>query len=462
MVDRVRRSIETTRRFLQDQVWEQELSGRPWIEAFALRQLRVGIIVVKGITSGNLALRASAMTYTTLLSLVPLLVVAFTVFRAFGGLPNLESKVETWMLENIMPVHQEAMEAWIGGLLEDIKGGAFSGISVLLLAGGVLGLLSSIESAFNDIWGVHRGRSFFQRLSTYTTLIVSSPILIGVSLSLTASLQSSTLLRGWLDFFPNGDRLLTLLFQFLPVVLTGIALTLLYTIMPHVKVRIRAALPAGLAAAVIWEISKIGFATYLKSATHYNAIYGPLAALPLFFLWVFISWAVVLFGAQLTFAQDAVDDIREEELAGTVSLRERIRVALHLVFEACRRYREERPAPELVEISRSLSLPLRLVRQVAEILTDGGIVDVVQTPKDGGISPARSPERITVYEVVACIVDKGHVPRSGRRDLGVDQILDQVDATLRDRWSDVTIEDCIARGAAVGDLLTLHVQDRPS
>ena len=459
MLDRVRRATKISREFLQSQVWEQELSGRSWIEVFGIRQLRVGIIVVKGITSGNLALRASAMTYATLLSLVPLLVVAFTVFRALGGLPNLESKVEVWMLENIMPVHQEAMQKWMSGLLDDVKGGAFSGISVLLLAGGVIGLLTSIESAFNDIWGVHRGRSFFQRLSTYTTLIISSPILIGVSLSLTASLQSSALLRGWLDIFPNGDRILTLLFRFLPVLLTGMALTLLYTIMPHVKVRIRASLPAGLAAAIIWEISKLGFATYLKSATHYNAIYGPLAALPLFFLWVFISWAVVLFGAQLTFAQDAVDDIREEELAGTVSLRERIRVALHLVFEACRRYREEKPAPEIVEISHSLSLPLRLIRQVADVLTDGGILHVVQSPREGGITPARAPERISIYEVVACLVDRGHVPRAGRRDRDVDHILDQIGATLRSSWGEVTVEECLSHGTVAEDVLPLRIPE---
>lgn len=459
MLDRVRHAVRTSREFLQSQVWEQEISGRSWIEGFGIRQLRVGLIVVKGITSGNLALRASAMTYATLLSLVPLLVVAFTVFRAFGGLPNLESKVEVWMLENIMPVHQEAMQNWIAGLLEDVKSGAFNGISVLLLAGGVLGLLTSIESAFNDIWGVNRGRSFFQRLSTYTTLIISSPILIGVSLSLTASLQSSTLLRGWLEIFPNGDNLLTLIFQFLPVLLTGLALTLLYTIMPHVKVRLRASFPAGMAAAVIWEISKIGFAAYLKSATHYNLIYGPLAALPLFFLWVFISWAVVLFGAQLTFAQDAVDDIREEELAGTVSLRERIRVALHLVFEACRRYREEMPAPELVEISHSLSLPLRLVRQVADVLTDGGILLVVQSPREGGIAPARAPDRISIYEIVACLVDRGHVPRAGRRDQEVDQILERVDTTLRERWGEVTIEECISRGTGVNDVLPFRISE---
>jgi membrane protein len=227
--------------------------------------------------------------------------------------------------------------------------------------------------------------------------------------------------------------------------------------MPHVKVRIRAALPAGLAAAVIWEISKIGFATYLKSATHYNLIYGPLAALPLFFLWVFISWAVVLFGAQLTFAQDAVDDIREEELAGTVSLRERIRVALHLVFESCRRYREEKPAPELVEISHSLSLPLRLVRQVADVLTDGGLIYVVQSPKEGGIAPARAPERITIYEIVACLVDRGHVPRAGRRDRDVDHILDQIGDSLQDRWGEISVEECLSQGTGIDDVLPLRI-----
>ncbi len=447
MLERVQSGIRTARDFLQDQVWETEISNRPWLEAFGLRQLRVGIIVAKGITQGGLALRASAMTFTTLLTVVPLLIISFSIFRAVGGLPNLESQLEKVVFDNIMPGQQQALQRWVEDLLVDVKHGAFNGISLLFLAGGVLGLLTSIEGAFNDIWGVRHGRSLFQKFSTYTTIIVSAPLLIAISLSQTASLQSSTLLSKWQSLVPGADRLVTLSFQFLPIVLTGIALTLLYTVMPNIKVRLRAALPAGIAAAIIWEFSKLGFAQYLKQATHIGAIYGPLAALPLFFLWVYISWTVVLFGAQLTFAQDAADDIREEELAGTVSLRERIRVAIHLSIEACRRYSAGTRPPELTTLSHRLGLPLRLIRQVTETLTEGGILNVVQNRGNGGIAPARSPETISVYEVIECIVNHGHVPRRapGREAVvsHVDGLVREIDQTLQSRWADVSMEDCV-------------------
>jgi membrane protein len=226
-------------------------------------------------------------------------------------------------------------------------------------------------------------------------------------------------------------------------------------VMPNVKVRLRAAFPAGMTAAVLWEISKMGYTAYLRSATMYTTIYGSLAAIPLFLLWVYVTWIVTLFGAQLSFAQDAVDDFREEEMAGMVSQRERIRVGLHLAIEACRSYLHEIPAPELIAISHRMRLPLRLVRDVAETLTEGGILYVVVADGERGIAPARAPSRVTVYEIIACILTAGHAPHGIARDglARVDELMARLDQELRRTWDSVTMEDCLARGIQPAEIV---------
>lgn len=442
MLTQVRKSLLRIRRFIDHQIWEQDLSSLPTIRAFLLREVRVALIVGEGITRGNLALRASAMTFTTLVTLVPALIIGFSVFRAFGGLPDFETRLEHLLYENVMPGQRDEVRQWLAGFIGTVRSGAFKGAGLVLLAGGTFNLLNSIEGAFNDIWGVRRGRSLFHRLSTYVTIIVLTPLLLGVSLSMTASLESSEFVARWF-----GDPAVARVgFRMLSVLSTGIAFTMLYLVMPNTKVRLRAAFPAGLTAAILWEFSKLGYAAYLKSATMVTTVYGSLAAIPLFLIWIHLTWVVVLFGAQLTFAQDAADDFREEERAAQVSPRERLRVALHLCLEACRAHRQGSPAPELVAMSHRLRLPLRLLRQVADALTERGILHTVRTTGDGGLAPARAPEAITVYSIVSCVLEQGHVPGAGRKRIApraADELVEQIDDDIRQRWEGITIDSCL-------------------
>ncbi len=284
--------------FLRDRIWDADVAHLPRWQAFAYRQLRVGVLFVKGFTAGRIQLRAAAMTFTTLLSFGPVLVIALSILRAFGALPGLQDRLETFLIDNLSAGSQEQVRAWLYTFFESARSGAFRGLSILVLVGGMLGLLNAIESAFNDIWGVHRGRSLFQRFSTYTTLVVFGPILIGLSLSATASVRTWAV-HTWIASLTPVIRQLCLVgFRLVPPVLTGLALTLLYTIMPNVRVRLRASLPAGLVAGVLWDISKSGYGAYMRHASQYGTLYGSLAAIPLFLMWVFVSWIVVLFGAR--------------------------------------------------------------------------------------------------------------------------------------------------------------------
>ena len=448
MAKRLQQFRQTLLDFLKIRLWDVDVTQMPPLRAFAVRQLRVGVIFVKGFTAGRIQLRASALTFTTLLSLGPVLVLALSIVQVMGAIPGIQSRLENFLLDNLSAGTLDQVRGWLYKFFDSVRSGAFRGLSLMVLVGGVLGLMGSLEQAFNDIWGVHRGRPLFQRFSVYTTLVVFGPVLIGLSLSLTASVETSAL-RVWLDSLSPGIRSLTAVgAKLLPALFTGIAFTLLYTVMPNVRVRLRASLPAGLIAGALWEGLKFGYTAWIHSASHYGTLYGSLAAVPLFMIWVYVSWIVVLFGAQLAFARDAAHDLRLEEGAINASLRERIRVALHLALATSRNYRNEAPPPELIRLAHRLHLPLRLVRFGAEDLVDGGILHLVaRERREPGLVPARPIDRITVYDIISCLMDRGAPTASTEPGVAaaapVDILMEQLDESLRERWEGLSLSDLL-------------------
>jgi membrane protein len=419
--------------------------------------MRTGVIVIRGCTRGRIALRASAMTYTTLLTLIPLLVLAFSIIRALGGFAEIEMRLQAFILDVIDPGRQDQVRDWMLNIFQSARSGAFNGFSIILLLLGGLGLLGSVEGAFNDIWGVHRGRSLFQRFSTYTTLIVFGPLLIGLSLSMTASFQTSDLWDRAVTSVPIMSWFLSLSLKLIPILITSIAFTILYMVMPNVRVRIRAALPAGLAAGIIWEITKWGYGLYLENATHLGALYGSLTAIPLFLLWVYLSWLVVLFGAHLAFAQEAADDIRIEEGATAASLGDRLRAGLHIMMAAGACHRAGMAPPDVAGLARWLGLPLRLMRSAAETLIEGGLLhQVASDPRDWALVPARDLHRIRLMDIWVCFVEArkgengpGVVPptspsiRKGSPWAEVEKLLDNMLQRLESTWGGMTLAEIL-------------------
>lgn len=447
---------------LRTRIWEPDIAAVSRLQRWAFRQLRVGVIFATGLAKGKIQLRASAMTFTTLLTLGPVLVLALSVFRSFGALQGVENQLEGYLLDQLSSGSQEQVRAWLVRFFAAVDQGAFRELSIVVLVGAVLGLLGSIEQAFNDIWGVHRGRSLFQRFSTYTTLMVFSPILIGLSLSVTASAETAALNAWLVTRSPVLEVLLRIGLRLGPTLLTGLAFTLLYTIMPNVRVSLRASLPAGLVAAVLWETLKFGYGAYMRNASHYGTLYGSLAAVPFFLIWVYVSWLVVLFGAQLAFARDAAQDFGQEMGAMTAGLKERLRTAIHIAIEAVRCFRDERKPPNLVKLSQRLRLPLRLVMNVAETLVDGGVLHQLSSDRrEMLLVPARSPDRISVYDLYTCVAgNRGgkddSPPQPAGSDGGdtrapetepdihtVNAVLDDVDRTIRETWESRSLLDLL-------------------
>lgn len=247
-------------------------------------------IVVRQFDEDRCMQIAASLTFTTLLSIVPLVTVALTLISAFPVFGHMSEALQRFMLERLVPESAGTIAAYAEQFAANAA--KLTALGVAFLAVTAIMLLMTIEHAFNRIWRISRPRPVFQRVLIYWTLLTIGPVLVGASLSLTSWLVSQSL--GLVGAIPGAG---VALLKTVPVVLTALALALLYFAMPNRHVAFRDALLGGLLAGLAFEAMKRGFAFYVTQFPTYKLVYGAFASVPIFLLWVYLSWLVVLSGA---------------------------------------------------------------------------------------------------------------------------------------------------------------------
>lgn len=437
--------------FVRTALWRIETRRLTPLGRFLIQQARVSVIVGRGFARDRIRLRAAALTYISLLSLVPLLAVVFSIFKGLGGFKSFEDRLKPFLYQNLAAGAQETVRDYIEKFVENVNAGAIGGIGIVFLVFTVVSLLENIEMAFNDIWGLKKDRSLFQRFVTYWSMITVGPILLGASLTLTASLQSNAFVAKLIESSPHSHRLLSLA----PILLTWTGFTLLYIIMPNTKVRFSPALIGAVIAGSIWELAKYGYTYFTAKAFQYHAIYGSLGTVPIFLLWLYLTWLIVLFGARVAFANQNVNTYTDEErsMAASHALREFIALRVMAEIAAC--YRSGRPPPQAEAIAGGLNLPVRLVNDVIYVLVSGSLVTEALArsklgafkEKNPGFVPSRPLDQILVFQVLACVRQNGESgfaasndPMTGR----VREILEEAEKTSLAAAAGMTIEQMIS------------------
>ncbi len=235
---------------------------------------------------------AGAMSYTTLFSLVPLLAVLFSLIAIFPVFDAAVERVQQFIFDNFVPAAGDHVRAYIENFVEHAR--QLTGVGIAFLVLTALLLMESIDSAINRIWRVGRHRVLLAKFAMYLAVLTLGPMLIAVSIIMTSYLVSFPLIG-------ESGVSAPVLVRLMPFVLTMLALSLLYIIVPNCRVPVRHGMICAGVAALMFEIAKVGFAIYVANVPSYATIYGALAVIPLFLLWVYISWAIVLFGAELTY-----------------------------------------------------------------------------------------------------------------------------------------------------------------
>ncbi|SET87884.1 virulence factor BrkB family protein [Thalassotalea agarivorans] len=245
---------------------------------------------------------AGYLSFVSVMSLVPILMVIFTVMTAFPVFSDISHQVEEFVFSNFVPASGEVVHEYITSFVINAKKMSTFAISLLVIF--AILLISSIDKTINNIWGVNKRRKFATSLAMYWTVLTLGPILLGSSIAV-SSYIISLVSRGEYNLFGFADILL----RMLPLIASVAFFTFMYSVVPNTQVYIRFAAIGGVFAALLFEIAKKGFAAYVTAIPSYEAIYGALASIPILFLWVYISWFVVLSGAVTTVALQNFDAV---------------------------------------------------------------------------------------------------------------------------------------------------------
>ena len=374
-----------------------------------IRALQMATLVLRDFWSDQCLLHAAALTFTTILSLVPFFAVTFALLKGFG----VQNRLEPLILERVTAGSQEVVSR-IVTYINNTNMSSLGAIGLTALIITILSLLGSIEEAFNAIWGVREDRSLSRKFSNYLSVLASAPFLLMAALSITTFLENQAVIGWFLDREYIGDLLLVSL-KLIPYISVWVAFTFLYLFIPNTNVRLSSALFGGVLAGTIWQVAQWGYIHFQVGVGKYNAIYGTLSLLPIFMIWLYASWIIVLFGVEIVYAHQNRRTLRLEYHGNTLSYAARLELALTLLVECSASFR--RGVPRTAEqMATGLALPARQVKDLLGELERTGFLSRLagDTPE---WHPAREPASVPVSEVLLRLSMAGgtcSVPHVGR------------------------------------------------
>jgi len=337
---------------------------------------------------------AGSLAYTSLLALVPLLTIALTVIAAFPVFEQFTQGIDSFFAQNMLPpAVAKAVTGYINQFTENA--GRLTAVGVVFLGVTAIMLMLTIERAFNTIWRVQRPRPLVVRVLVYWGVLTLGPLLIGVSLTATSYLVSASL--GYAQQVPGGAAALLAL---VPLVLTAVAFTLVYLVVPNRAIELRHAAVGGIAAAVMFELMKRGFALYIGRVPSYTLVYGAFATIPIFLIWIYLSWVVTLLGAVIAASLPDFHVLRD---ARTARPDRRFRDALEILRVLVRAQGAAR-TPRTREVVAEARVPRDAAeRLLEELLAAGWLARVV----GDRWTLACDPGEVTIAQVYERLVFAG-------------------------------------------------------
>ena len=356
------------------------------------RFLRAVVLVARGFRGEAITLRASALTYLTLLALVPLLAVVYSVIDLFTGEVQLHDRVQAYVNSQLGIGAGAAVASALTTFTSKATVQTLGMIGFLALLISVLSLLWNIESAFNHIYAVRKPRSPVQRLLKYWSFLTLGPILLGLSIYATWGISRLQAAHGR----PGHSEIVHALAALSSVAITYAGLAFLYKVIPNARVRMRSALAAAFAAGTAWEVAKFLFAWASSRMVQVHKVYGSLAVLPITLTWIYISWSIALVGCRLCYALDASRKPEPHPDIQAAAARETF--VARLMISLLQLHRQRGGPQQIAVLARDLDATPRMVREGVAALAVAGLA---AEAKQGGWLPARDPSRITLAQVRA-------------------------------------------------------------
>ncbi len=388
--------------FLTTGIWRVESRDLPFLRRSLVHGFRIIHLMVTELLQERIHLRAASLTFYSLLSIVPVLAMLFGLAKGFG----LEKLLERELLTRAEG-QEEILTRMIGfaqNLLENTKGGIIAGAGVILLLWSVIKIFGSIEKSFNEIWGGARERPFIRKVTDYLSLSVLCPLLISISSTLTVMITSEA--ASFMSRLGPLEALSPLVFlglELLPLMALWALFTLIYLAIPNTRVWVTSALLAGISAGTAFLMFQRLYIQFQIGVAKYNAIYGSFAALPLFLVWLQLSWLILLVGAYLSFAYQRLDRFHFPGDIQLLSPRARTLLALLVSAQVVKRFCSAEGITNEKEISEELKIPLSVLQNLLDTLVTCGVLSRVRgnANDDEFFHPAIDPDRMTLHFVMS-------------------------------------------------------------
>jgi membrane protein len=394
----LKHTLALVRHFVDEDIWELELAGLPLLRRLGCSVFRVVRIVVKGLVEDKCALQASALSYTTLISMVPVLAIVFAVAKGFDAQDMLMKVVQGYLEE--LPAHSAEFVNQVFSYVEKTNVGTLGVIGLGLIFWTVIKVLGKVENTFNSIWGVRQSRTWNRKFTDYISVLVVVPILMlmgtGINTMLSSGPIVSTLQQYAGPLYWVYQRLIGL---------TGfgmliVAFSFLYAFMPNAEVRVSSALAGGVFGGGLWFLMQRVYIVAQVGVAQANAIYGTFAAIPFFLAWLYVSWLIVLLGAEISFAMQYYRTYWEESASTEATPSTRELLGLLICYQVCQSFQQGKPAWSVREFARLNDVPVRLAVAVVQTLLDQNVLLAVDEQRSR-LVPARDLGALTPADVIA-------------------------------------------------------------
>ncbi|MFT7665352.1 MAG: membrane protein, partial [Planctomycetota bacterium] len=436
--------VSKIRQFLTHDLWSFDAGALPTFRASFLWLSRILFISVRGFRRDRCMFHASALTYITVLSLVPVLAFMFSMAKGLGAYDTLVADVIQPSLDQLFPVVTSqagevtgsgavALESGTSSVRDTIstildfvantdasKLGLF-GLAVLLWA--VVKLLGSVEQSFNEIWGVSSSRTLVRKVSDYLAIVVIAPIFMLTATAITASAQS-TWVTDFLSEKLHLGPLLDFLLGVLPLVAIWGGFTFIYMCLPNKRVRFISALVGGIGGGTIWHLLMVAYFSLQASTANFNALYAGFAAIPILLVWICLSWVTVLFGAELAAAYSKAPTYRGSADTGPVEKGFEEVMALRMLTHVAKRFIAGDAAWTIESLSERMHLPEMWLEDIVDQLVVGKVLIRVGDERVDTIQPARALETISIVDVQRALRGGRQTERFAARDQADHRVLD--------------------------------------
>jgi membrane protein len=394
--------------FFKTDIWRIRLKNLPRLKSFFIKNLRIVLITMREFLSDQCHLRASALTYYTLLSVVPVAAMGFGIAKGFG----FDKLLEKQLLERFPGQETMVMQIvnFAQSLLEQTKGGLIAGIGIAVLFWSVIKVLGQIEQSFNDIWEVKKPRSLARKSSDYLFVMLIGPFFLIISSSATVFIRTQiTLITAKVALLGYFSPFIFFVLKLFPFFLIWVLFTFIYILMPNTKVNFISGMVAGLISGTIFQLVQWAYIYFQVGVTKYNAIYGSFAALPFFLVWLQISWLIVLFGAEISFAHQNVDIYEFKPDLSRISFHFKKLLSLLITHLLIKNFSKGGNPLTNVQISDTLDIPIGSVHQITDELVEDGILSLTVNKKNHlpAYQPARDIDMLTIRYIIDALDRSG-------------------------------------------------------